>query len=109
MRRPLADKRPIGPIAQLGVPRGHADTQWPWREPTKQEIDDIVEYHIDELGMDPDTARRHADEEYVVVLDEFIPDDDGYRGRVIVAFADQVHNFAVYVYRNGELDAIELR
>jgi len=90
----------------LGVPRPFVDRGFPWRPPTSREVEEIKQYHVNELGFDRATAERHVDEEWLVVLDEFVPDDMGYRGRVAVAFADHVDNFAVYYWPEGEVEIL---
>lgn len=90
----------------LGVPRPLVDRGFPWRPPTQQEVDEIRRYHINELGMDPALADRHTSEEYLAVLDEFVPDDFGYQGKVAVAFPDQVENFTIYYWPEGEVEVL---
>lgn len=90
----------------LGIPRPFVNRKWPFRPPTQEEIQQIRQLHIEELGFDPETARRHIDEEFAVVLDEYIPDDIGYKGKVAIAFADHVDNFAVYYWPEGEIEIL---
>lgn len=88
----------------LGIPRPFVNRGWPFRPPNKSEIKEIRRYHIEELGFDRDTALRHVDEEYLVVLDEFVPDDMGYKGKVAFALADHVDNWAIYYWPDGEVE-----
>lgn len=90
----------------LGVPRPLVDRGWPFRQPTQEEVDDIIDLHVREKGMDMAVAERHVGEEFAVVLDEFVPDDEGYHGKVAIAFADKVDNFAVYYWPEGKIEIL---
>jgi len=90
----------------LGVPRPFVNRGWPFRPPTQREVDEIRSYHINELGFAPLTAERHVDEEFLVVLDPYVPDDVGYEGKVAIAFADHIDNFAVYYWPQGEVEIL---
>lgn len=108
MRRPLRDSRPIGPFfeGQRGITSGYPGTSWPFRQPTEQEVNEIYQYHVEDLGMTLDTAHRHVHEEYLVVLDKFVPDDVGYEGKVAFALADHVEDWAIYYWPEGEVDIL---
>lgn len=90
----------------LGIPRPFVNRDWPFRPPTSQELEEIRRYHIEELGFNRDTALRHVDEEWMVVLDEFVPDDKGYRGKVAFALADHVDNWAMYYWPEGKVEIL---
>lgn len=107
MKRPFKNRRPVGPFAHLGVPRAFHGEEWPFRPPTEEEVRQIRQYHIEELGFDERTAKRHVDEEFLVILDEFVPDDtDSYRGKIGFALADHVRDWAIYYWPGGEVDIL---
>lgn len=90
----------------LGMPRPFVNPNWPFRQPTTDEINQIKRYHIEELGMNPIVAERHISEKYLVVLEQFIPDDLGYTGKVAISFPDQIENFTIYWWPHGEIDIL---
>jgi len=69
-----------------------------FREPNKEEKEDLIAYHTEELGKSRKEAEEMVDTYNFIVIDGYLPDSPGYKGKVIFALYGYVSAYEVYVY-----------
>ena len=78
------------------------------RKPTERELEEVIQNHVEEDGLNYEEAKRHAESFFYSVIEDYQTGCPGYAGKVLIEIGTAGPGFhRLYTWRNGEIRRME--
>jgi hypothetical protein len=74
------------------------------REPTEEELNELIQYKIEDFNLSYEEAKEHVEYSYYAVFPDYLTGGPCYAGRILIEIGDAAPEFLrIYTWDGGKI------